>query len=56
MKNTKTIPAAALLAIASFADAAFAAKTVRAILRYLRTGNPPGNVLCNIRYVRGDTF
>ena len=34
----------------------FAAKTVRAILRYLRTGNPPGNVLCNIRYVRGGTF
>ena len=34
----------------------FAAKTVRAILRYLRTGNPTGNVLCNIRYVRGETF
>ena len=35
---------------------AFAAKTVRAILRYLRVGSLPGNVLCNIRYVRGVTF
>ena len=34
----------------------FAAKTVRAILRYLKTGTLPGNVLCNIRYVRGETF
>ena len=34
----------------------FAAKTVRAILRYLRTGRLPGNVLCDIRYVRGETF
>ena len=34
----------------------FAAKTVRAIMRYLKTGILPGNVLCNIRYVRGETF
>ena len=34
----------------------FAAKTVRVILRYLRTGSLPGNVLCNIQYVRGETF
>ena len=33
-----------------------AAKTVRAILRYLRTGQPPKTVLCNVRYVRGETF
>ena len=34
----------------------FAAKTVRAILHYFRTGILPGNVLCNIQYVRGETF
>lgn len=34
----------------------FAAKTVQVILRYLRSGSLPGNVLCNIQYVRGETF
>ena len=33
-----------------------AAKTSRAILRYLRTGRLPGTVLCALRYVRGKTF
>ena len=35
---------------------AYAAKTVRAILRYLRTGRLPGTVFCDVRYVRGETF
>ena len=35
---------------------AYAAKTARAILRYLKAGSLPGNVLCNIQYVRGKTF
>ena len=34
----------------------YAAKTARAILRYLRSGRLPGNVLCDIHYVRGETF
>ena len=34
----------------------FAAKTVRAILRYLREGRLPGTVFCSPRYVRGETF
>lgn len=34
----------------------YAAKTARAILRYLRTGKPPGTVFCDIRYARGETF
>ncbi len=34
----------------------FASKTVRAIMHYLKTGILPGNVLCTIRYVRGETF
>lgn len=34
----------------------FAAKTVRAILRYLRTGRLPGTVFCSPQYVRGETF
>ena len=33
-----------------------AAKTSRAILRYLRTGRLPGTVLCALRYVRGVTL
>ncbi len=33
-----------------------AAKTSRAILRYLKTGRMPGTVLCALRYVRGVTF
>ena len=34
----------------------YAAKTARAILRYLRTGKPIGTIFCDIRYVRGETF
>ena len=34
----------------------YAAKTARAILRYLRSGHLPGTVLCALRYVRGETF
>ena len=35
---------------------AYAAKTARAILRYLRSGRMPATVLCALRYVRGETF
>ena len=34
----------------------YAAKTVRAILRYLRTGQLPGTVFCAPQYKRGETF
>ncbi len=34
----------------------YAAKTVRAILRYLRTGQLPGTVFCSPQYKRGETF
>lgn len=33
-----------------------AKKMVEMILRYFKTGRPPRTVLCNIRYVRGETF
>ena len=33
-----------------------AKKMVQMILRYFRTGRLPRTVLCNIRYVRGETF
>ena len=33
-----------------------AKKMVQMILRYFRTGRPPRTVLCNVRYVRGETF
>ena len=36
--------------------AEYAAKTVRAILRYLRTGQLPGTVFCAPQYKRGETF
>ena len=34
----------------------YAAKTVRAILRYLRAGQLPGTVFCSPQYKRGETF
>ena len=34
----------------------YAAKTVRAILRYLRSGQPPGTVFYSPQYKRGETF
>ena len=33
-----------------------AKKMVQMILLYFRTRRPPCTVLCNIRYVRGETF
>ena len=33
-----------------------AKKMVQMILRYFKTGRPPRTVLCNMRYVRGETF
>ena len=33
-----------------------AKKMVQMILRYFKSGRPPRTVLCNMRYVRGETF
>ena len=33
-----------------------AKKMVQMVLRYFKTGRPPRTVLCNMRYIRGETF